>query len=522
MTAWSTEPMPLVRWRGRPDVGWWPHGTTAVLVIAAAIVVFRTLVYLRFEQLAFDSDQAVVGLMAKHLMEGRAFPLFYYGLTYLLGVEAWIAVPFFFLAGPTVLALRLSMLAWNLAFAVLVIVGLQRAAGLRPWPAITPALFFLIAPASVSRQLVAAQGGNIEPFVYVGVLWFLRRHPLWFGAMLALGARNREFTLYAVPVLLALELLTGEMNRARVRDWMTSAVMFFAVWESIEALKPFADFGGPGTRGQLLGGFSGSQISNLAAQFNWQSGALGERVGQMGIELTAWLTGAIQIDSNLPIRPQSWLLWAGGLALVLAAGRLVWLLIRPDGAEEFDRPRFRSHLQAAALRVARTRFAFYILGVGLVAIAAFIAGKPGLQGYSRYVLLGLLVPVGLTAALLRLEPRRILRHLTTVVVVGWGALMAVDHATILLRYARDPPSNPAREIAERLVARRIRVASAGYWEAYAISFIAGERVRVASSDVERIQEYQKLFFDPSNRPVLISERPCPGGERVSRWYICGP
>ena len=522
MTAPSTEPLSLRRWRGRPAARWWPPGPTAVFVIAAAIVIFRTLVYLRFEQLAFDSDQAVVGLMAKHLMEGRAFPLFYYGLTYLLGVEAWAAVPFFFVVGPTVLALRLSMLVWNLSFAVLVIVGLQRAAGLRAWSAITPALFFLTAPASVSRQLVSAQGGNIEPFVYVGVLWFLQRHPLWFGAVLAIGARNREFTLYAVPVLLVLELLTGDMNRARARDWLASLVMFCAVWESIEALKPFADFGGPGTRGQLLGGFSGSQVSNLAAQFNWQASALAERVGRMGGGLTAWLTGAIQIDSNLPIRPQSWRVWAGGLALVLAAGRLAWLLVRPDQAEVSDRSRVRSRVQAMALRVSRARFAFYILGVGVVAIAAFLAGKPGLEGYSRYVLLGLLVPVGLTAALLRLEPRTILRQLTTVVVVGWGALMAVDHATVLLTYVRSPPSNPAREIAERLVAQRIRVASAGYWEAYTISFIARERVRVASTDVARIQEYQNLFVDPANRPVLISERPCPAGERVDRWYICRP
>ena len=52
-----------------------------MLAVAAAIVLLRTLVYLRFERLAFNSDQAIVGLMAKHLSEGRAFPLFFYGQT---------------------------------------------------------------------------------------------------------------------------------------------------------------------------------------------------------------------------------------------------------------------------------------------------------------------------------------------------------------------------------------------------------------------------------------------------------
>src|SRR5262245_35744380 len=85
----------------------------AILGVATAIIVFRSLAYLFFEQLAFNSDQAIVGLMAKHLSEGRAFPLFFYGQTYMLGVESWAAAPVFLVAGPTVRALRLSLLAWN-------------------------------------------------------------------------------------------------------------------------------------------------------------------------------------------------------------------------------------------------------------------------------------------------------------------------------------------------------------------------------------------------------------------------
>jgi hypothetical protein len=62
------------------------------MAVLVALVLLRTAVYLRLESLGFDSDQAVVGLMAKHLSEGRAFPLFFYGQTYMLGVEA--LVPF--------------------------------------------------------------------------------------------------------------------------------------------------------------------------------------------------------------------------------------------------------------------------------------------------------------------------------------------------------------------------------------------------------------------------------------------
>ena len=42
------------------------------MAVASALIVVPSLVWICFEQAGFDSDQAVVGLMAKHLAEGRA------------------------------------------------------------------------------------------------------------------------------------------------------------------------------------------------------------------------------------------------------------------------------------------------------------------------------------------------------------------------------------------------------------------------------------------------------------------
>ncbi len=490
-----------------------------MLGVAAALTLWRALVYLLFEQVGFDSDQAVVGLMAKHLSEGRAFPLFLYGQTYMLAVEAWTAVPFFLIGGATVGALRFSMLAWNIAFAVLLVVGLQRDAGLRGWTALVPALFFLAAPVSISGQLFAAQAGTIEPFVYIAALWFLRRRPLWFGVVLAIGFRNREFTVYALPVLVALELMSGELTRERLRGWLLSAVVFCAVWESIEALKPFADFTGPGTRGQLLGGFSGSQVGNLLDRFNYQpGGALVERLTRVGPELLAWFAGASQVDTSLPLGDRPWLLWVAGLCILLAAGRLAWLTVSRDGVTR----RNRSLVRSVREQIARAPFAWYLLGVGATAVAVFLAGKPVLTGYSRYVTLGLLIPVGLTAALLALEPRPASRRLATAVVIAWGMLAIFDHARVLVTIIRQPPAYPAREIADRLVERRVPVASAGYWQAYEITFLSRERLRVASRDFVRIQEYQNLFIERMRDAMVIQENPCPGGERIATWYLCAP
>src|SRR6185503_7223537 len=88
-------------------------------IVVAAIVV-----------LVVVARSAVFGLMAKHLSEGRAFPLFMYGQNYILGVEAWMAAPVFLAAGVSVATLKLPLLAVNLATALLLLMLLERDAGL--------------------------------------------------------------------------------------------------------------------------------------------------------------------------------------------------------------------------------------------------------------------------------------------------------------------------------------------------------------------------------------------------------
>jgi hypothetical protein len=483
-----------------------PVNAAAVIGAACGLVLLRALTYLLFEQFGFDSDQAINGLMAKHLSEGRAFPLFFYGQTYMLAVEAWVAVPFFWIAGPTVAALRSSLLAWNVAFAALLIVALQRDAGLWRWTAIVPALFFLAAPPSVAKQLMEAQGGIIEPFVYIGLLWFLRKRPLWFGAVLAIGFRNREFTIYAVPVLLTIELACGELTRARLREWLLALAMFLAVWESIAALLPFADLAGPGTRGQLLGGFSNSQIDNLVDRINARPAEMIERIARMGPALIAWFSGGAQVETSFALSDRPWLVWLAAAFAAASAARLLMLTLRGG--------------QIRA-QIARASFAWYALGVGIVAVAAFITAKPTLNGYSRYAILGLLIPVGLTAALLALEPSRAARRAVIAVVAVWAVLSTTDNVRLLLVNMREPPANPVRELAQRLIDDRVPVAAGGYWEAYITTFVARERVRV-TSDFVRIQEYQDLFVEHLRDARVLAHAPCPGGEHVARWYLCSP
>src|SRR4029453_14369812 len=86
-----------------------------ILTILLLVVLGRSAIFILFPESYFDADQAIVGLMAKHLAELRAFPVFLYGQTYMLGVEAWLAAPLFALFGASASALKLPLVAMNVA-----------------------------------------------------------------------------------------------------------------------------------------------------------------------------------------------------------------------------------------------------------------------------------------------------------------------------------------------------------------------------------------------------------------------
>ncbi len=109
---------------------WVNHWGPAVLV-CVALLLLRSWFFLAWEESYFNSDQAIVGLMAKHLAEGRARPLFFYGQEYMLAVEAWVAAPFIALLGPTVMALRGALVALNLATGLLLLKLLAVSLGAR-------------------------------------------------------------------------------------------------------------------------------------------------------------------------------------------------------------------------------------------------------------------------------------------------------------------------------------------------------------------------------------------------------
>ena len=77
-------------------------------LLIAAHVLLQAFV-LTTHRIPVSSDQAVVGLMAKHILEGKGHPVFYYGATYAGSLEPHYVALVFALLKPSVAAYRIAM-----------------------------------------------------------------------------------------------------------------------------------------------------------------------------------------------------------------------------------------------------------------------------------------------------------------------------------------------------------------------------------------------------------------------------
>jgi len=453
---------------------------------------------------SFDADQAIVGLMAKHLSEFRTFPLFFYGQNYMLGVQAWIAAPFFWLGGPTIVMLRLPLLLINIGVAW-ALIAMFRRLGLRPALGLVAALPFAMTTPVMSDALLRPLGAAVEPFAWVLILWALRQRPVWFGFVFCVGFLHREFVLYAAPALVIAQWC--EARWWRVRDVAMAVGGFAAMWLTIDLLKRSTSLYGPlganfATDTLLMQSRQLALWLSLDAYTDrvWQlvSRGVPDMLGVRSYRLSAYhgLFSGLNVGSAV----------AGVallLAAVVAAVRLVTL------------PKPSDSTPAAA-------FASYLGAIGFFAIAAYgLNGgiDPQFMPVVRYALFVLLIPVALFGLYLRRENRQSVRTTVVVLICAWAGWTAVDATRVMTEYVRTPPNLPHHELADYLVRNRIRYARAGYWDAYLVTFLSREQVIVASTEQTRILAYGELVNQHAGEAVHLVRQPCEGERRVAAWCL---
>ena len=457
----------------------WP----LVALACVLLIGLRSWFFLAWEESYFDSDQAIVGLMAKHLIEGRAFPLFFYGQEYMLAVEAWLVAPFVAVMGPSVLAVRTALVALNLGAALLLVRLLMTEAQLGGVAALLAASPFVMAPVIAAAHLEEAQGGNIEPFLWVLCLWLLRRRPMLCGICLGVAFLNREFSLYAAPALLMVQIVEQKgITRALAQQWAVTAFAFLVTFNAIGLLKPFADLWGPGTAG--IPADTADTISALSQQLRLP---IAEGPGRilafvrddvpllLGIQ--SFLPSLVSINTDVRVGWQ-----CSPRVPVSIIAMVVGLVLVHDHARRKGSGRHG------------WTFPLYLILVGAIAAIAYPLAAPPSFHTLRYGLLVLMLPIG--AAALAPQPwrPRLAQIPAAACLVALSLAAAVDHVRVVAHAYQVAPAHPLRDLTAALEAqgsRRIyffRLLA----RCTASRFSAVERAQVATSHRTRILEYERL------------------------------
>lgn len=483
--------------RFRHEYGW-------CLAVAALLVAARGAL-LMMPGVRFDADQAIVGLMAKHISEGRAFPVFFYGQSYLPALEAYLAAPVMWVLGPTEVALKLPVVAMNIAAALLLLKATMRDAGLRPVLALVATLPVVLPPFVPGTRFMEAMGGNVEPLLATMLLWHLRARPWAFGLVTAVSVVVRELALFPVAALLVLEVWHRGWRTPAARErWAIALVLTVMASAALDALRPHAAMFGPGSLARPAElDISGDQA--VAAQ--------------LCLDPTRWSTrGALIFDEHLPYliggRAESALPIGVSTGITHGnAGLRLWvpvLLGAALAATAVGRRRASRALPSPAGAVPPTALPWFLVLTGLVSFGAywFVACSQVSLNSLRYDLLETLVPVGVLIAALGAAPRLARAGLVTATLL-WCAVSARDFGALADEtwHGRWPDHRGAAVAA--LEARGMDALWGEFRIAYVLSFRSAERVVVAATSVHRVDDYARRAA--ALRAPMLRTVPCAGG-----------
>jgi hypothetical protein len=198
------------------------------LALAGIVVLFIAIrVPLLFDRalpLGWNSESAILGLMAMDIASGRDYPLFFWGQSYLGAMTAYVAAPLIWIMNP-IRALRIGVSLQMLAGIVFYWMALRRS--FNPRVANVTALWLAIGPTYLVFFSVATLG--IEQMFLIGavVYWFatvtgMARPRDWFvlGLLAGFGWWIHQGTVFTVgPVIVTAILRTQWWNRVRQAPW---------------------------------------------------------------------------------------------------------------------------------------------------------------------------------------------------------------------------------------------------------------------------------------------------------------
>lgn len=516
----------------------WPLPVTLALLVGLAGVGYRLALLLGGTPRT-NSDEATMGLAALHIARGEDFPVFFYGQAYMGALEAYLAAPLVALTGPSVLALRLPLLALYALFVFLSWRLTRRLGGDRWFALLVVALLALGADRIVKNQLIA--GGGYPELNPIGVGLALLTLDLaagrpagrrWRFAAIGLLA---GLTVWVDPLLLPYVLALGVVLVATAGRELRGRGGALLAGATLLGAAPLLGYALAHDRNPLTAIFAASGGDAAASWVDRLHGGL-------------VLGPALGMGLCSPGHCAPWQLWwSAALPVLLAlAGLSAWRTMRADGgravradgarmaradgarAVRADRvPAVRADGARAARAGAAVRLALLAGAVGTLAAYTIssAAGRTPVES-SRYLsclaisLPALLWPLW-TAARRRgsVDLRRVATVGTLVALLATGTVATAGALATV-------PTNRAeaqrhRALVEALRERGVRHVYGEYWTCNRLTFAAGEEIVCAVLDetlrpgFDRLPAYPRAVREAA-APAYIAPIDSPLARRLTR------
>jgi hypothetical protein len=447
-----------------------------------------------------NSDAAVVGLQAMHMLRGELSPLLW-GSGYQTSADAAVAALFFSVLGPSPLVLMLSALTLHVVSTALVFAMLRRR--FDPWLALLVVMPLVVSPSSIHsyalyppRQLsltlaMAAfwaidNAGERESTGRWGQGWLAGG-----GVLATLAVSADPYPMLLLPLLGLFAVLVTWPRLGRASAFLGGAAIGLLPFLVIHRL--------PGAKSGPLG-FTTTMVAH--------------HFRLLVDECLPWALSykvyyAHNVMDYAPWDAPIWFRALGAIGAILLAALVLFGLVAPLKWKEVPAPLRRLGFTGA-------------LGFPL-AIGAFLVSVMVMDHFSmRYLaVLTLMTPFAVAPAAHALGARRFalvfVPHLLASAVAGWVGYGPFVHGALPVAETSELRDDFA--LADALRARGLRWATADYWASYRLTLLFREQIVVVPSNAaeDRYPPYRTAFeaepvfayvFDPnrSREDVVIVER----------------
>lgn len=414
-------------------------------------------------RIPFNSDEAIVGLMARHILQGER-PIFFYGQAYMGSLDAWLNAAGFMVWGQTVLAMRLVQTIL--------------------WIGLLVSVFFL-----TKRVFSSNSAGWISL-----ILFGLPPVNQVLYSTVTLGGYNEALILGVWCLFLAVGILSDDRPRqTRLRFLLLGLLAGLGLWAfgfSLVFSLPAVGFAWialrPRTLKEKLTCIGSLLLSGLIGSAPWWGYALQHGMGPLLTELSGSAVAVektnllartfmhlfslilLGIPAGLGFRPP----WSAEFILLplLPVALIIWIVIC---------------IQAFRL-TRKSRPVGMLLSVPLTLFILFVFTSFGVDPSGRYFLpVGLILAVLAGGILADWRPNRspwVIPLMAAILVIyqGLGAYRAVvrSETGLTTQFAPNTSYSSAEmdELIAFLRANDLKTGYTDYWTSYPMAFLTGEEI----------------------------------------------